>query len=276
MDKPEFNALINDILAAYLDKASTRELAGIIAKYGVFFGDDIFDQADAEIKKSILEGRSHHIFNEANRERLEWISITNLVQEYGAIPGKDISKYGDGVLISPELLDKIVADFPPGMIDKMRGQGTLQDSIQNPYELLEKDLGVPFFDSIEALAKLRIETMTNAYAIHYLNILIRALSDRHPWLMSDGFPYRFMVSVCGERLKELVNEASVLTADFDPGSFSMMALEDVFTALGKPGRTYDPETEDMIIRRTDMLALDKVWLTEDMRWAGIAENKGRD
>ncbi len=117
--------------------------------------------------------------------------------------------------------------------------------------------------------------MTDAYVIHYLNIILGAVSGRHPWLMSDGFPTRFMIRVCRERLEVLLKGTIILTSDFDPGGCFMMALEDVLSALGRPERTYNSEG-GFVVRRDDMLALDKVWLSEDMRWAEIAEEALRD
>jgi hypothetical protein len=80
-----------------------------------------------------------------------------------------------------------------------------------------------------------------------------------------------MVSVYGERLKRIIKGVSVPTADFDGASCLFMAIEDVLAALGKPGRTYDPETGDMVVRNTDILVLNKVWLEGKIR---LGESQG--
>ncbi len=135
-DKPEINALINDILAAHLEKDSDDALDKVLAKYGLTV---------AEAKKW-MDHYSSNLgdISQANKDRTESLVMAYLIQDYGAIPGKDVSKYGDGVLISAELLDKMAADMSPAAIDKMRFGETLQNTSRTPYEMLEKDLGVPF------------------------------------------------------------------------------------------------------------------------------------
>lgn len=263
MNKSEFNALTNDFFATQIDNVSNEGMDQVLAKYGLTVEDSILNQVTAEAEKWISNYSSNLAsINQSNQERMVSLLLASLTQKYNIVLGKDIKKGKDGSVefVSPELLNRLAADSSPKVVDLMVAEGILRENSQNPYKLLEKDLGAPFFSSLKALTKQRIDNIDDAHAIHYLNIILDNISERHPWLLFDQFPHRFMVSVYGERLKRIANGISVPTADFDGESCLFMAIEDVLAALGKPGRSYDPETDDMVIRRTDILILGKVWL----------------
>jgi hypothetical protein len=268
MNKSEFNALANDFFAAEMDNVSNEEMGQVFAKYGLTVDDeDILDRVITETDKWKSDYGSNFVnISKANKERMASSVVAGLVEDYGAALGKDVGKDENGLFISPEMLDKIIADLPPGVFDKMKADATLQ---ADRYNLLEEELGVPFFDSLEALAKQRIEDMDDAHTIHYLNIILDGTTARHPWLLRSQFPYRFMASVCGERLKRIDNGVPVsTTADFDGVSCLVMAIEDTLTALGRPKRT-NHLANGFSVQQSDILALEKVWLGKNILWGEV-------
>jgi hypothetical protein len=267
MNESEFNALANDFFAAEMDNVSDEEMDQVFAKYGLTIDDeDILDRVITETDKWTSDyGSNYPNINQANKERMVSSVVAGLVQDYGAALGKDVGKDENGLFISPEMLDKIIADLPPGVFDKMKADATLQ---ADRYNLLEEELGVTFFDSLEALAKQRIEDMDDAHTIHYLNIILDGITARHQWLLHSQFPYRFMVSVCGERLKRIENGVSLRTADFDGASCLIMAIEDILTALGRPKRT-NHLASGFSVQQSDILALEKVWLGKNILWGEV-------
>jgi hypothetical protein len=269
MNKSEFNALANDFFAAEMDNVSEEELDQVFAKYGLTVDDeDILDRVITETDRWRADYRSNLAnINKANKDRLASSVVAGLVKDYDAAVGEDVRKDENGLFISPKLLDKIIADLPPGVFDEMKAKATL---LVDRYNLLVEELGVPFFDLLEALAKRRIKDMDDAHTIHYLNIILDGITSRHPWLLPSQFPYRFMASVCGERLKRIDNgvPVSTTTADFDGASCLVMAIEDILTALGRPKRT-NHLASGFSVQQSDILALEKVWLGKNILWGEV-------
>jgi hypothetical protein len=169
MDKSEFNALTNDFFATQIDNVSNEGMDQVLDKYGLTVEDSILDQVTAEAEKWI----SNYTFNlaninQANQDRMVSLLLASLVQKYNIGLGKDIKKGKNGLVesVSPDLLDRIAADSSPKVVDRMVAEGILREDSQNPYKLLEKDLGVPFFSLFESLAKQRIENMNDAFLGH--------------------------------------------------------------------------------------------------------------
>jgi hypothetical protein len=262
MNKSEFNALVNDFFATQIDDVSNEEMDQVLTKYGLTVEDSILDQVTAEAERWVSNYTSNLAnINQSNQERMISLLQASLVQKYNIVLGKDIKKRKNGLVefVSPELLNRLAADFSPKIIDRMVAEGILREDSQNPYRLLEKDIGAPFFSSLKVLVKRRTDNIDDTHAIHYLNIILENISDRHPWLLFDQFPHRFLISVHGERLKRITKGVSVHTADFNENSCLFMAVEDVLAALGKPGLAYVPETGAMVIRTTHVSILEKVW-----------------
>jgi hypothetical protein len=175
MNKSEFNALTNDFFATQIDNVSNEEMDQVLAKYGLTVEDSILNQVTAEAEKWISNYSSNLAsINQSNQERMVSLLLASLTQKYNIVLGKDIKKGKDGSVefVSPELLNRLAADSSPKVVDLMVAEGILRENSQNPYKLLEKDLGAPFFSSLKALTKQRINNIDDAHAIHYLNIIL--------------------------------------------------------------------------------------------------------
>jgi hypothetical protein len=272
MNNERFNEFCNDMLAAYLDNDDPQasEFDPVLSKHAVdvesFEGNKILDQATTQVIAWISGEYSFDQLTEANQNRIISIEIANIVKDYGAVPGKDIQQTEYGLMVSPELLEKISANLPPDTVKGMETSGMI--SAQSPYELLEQDLGVPFFDSLQAVAKLRIQTLSDAQVSIYCAFFID-VERRHPWLESDDFFARFVAIVYGKRLYEKDGVTDNIVERMKVGT---MALDDLLTALGRLDRKFDPVTGEMLLNRADLRVLDKVHLPEKGNWLDMANS----
>jgi hypothetical protein len=155
-------------------------------------------------------------------------------------------------------------------VEEMRSHRVIKVRSQNFYSLLEEDLGVPFFKSIEAIAKLRISTLTNVQMFVYSSFLLGGIEKRHLWLESDNFISSFITTICGERLYKVPVLTRAMISE-STKTVSMMVTDDLLTALGRFERTFHPLTGAMILNKADVLALDKVHSLKTKRWMKIAE-----
>jgi hypothetical protein len=271
MNNEKFNEFCNDILAAYLnnDDPETLEFSPVLAKHEVDLqtpqGDEIFSKASGQVISWIEGDYSFDQLTEANQNRIISIEIATIVEDYGAIPGKDIQQTDDGLMVSPELLDKIAADLPAGTVKGIEAHGLIQ--AVNPYELLEQELGVPFFDSLQATTKLRVQTLSDAQAQIYCSFFL-GIEERHSWLESDNFFARFVSIVYG---KDLCDDHKVSIDATERINVGAMALDDLLTALGRIDREFDPVTGDLLLNQDDALALDKVHFLKNGSWSDMVD-----
>jgi hypothetical protein len=271
MHSQQFNEFCNDMLAAYLgnNDPEALEFSPILAKHKVNLetpeGDEIFQKAAGQVITWIEGEYSFDQLTEANQNRIISIEIATIVKDYGAIPGKDIQQTNDGLMVSPELLEKIASDLPPGMVEGME-TGRVTQAL-NPYELLEQELGVPFFDSLQATTKLRVQTLSDAQAQIYCSFFF-GIEERHSWLESDNFFARFVSIVCG---KNLSSKDEISIDATEKINISAMALDDLLTALGRIDREFDPVTGDLLLNLADALALDKVHFLKNGSWSDMVD-----
>jgi hypothetical protein len=271
MNKEKFNDFCNDMLAAYIDNndPEASEFDPVIAKHQVDIdspeGHELIEKATAQVITWINGDYSFDQLTTANQNRIIGIEIANIIEDYGAVSGKDIQHTEYGLMISPELLEKIAEDLPSGTIQEMRNRDMICN--QNPYELLEQDLGVPFFDSLQAIAKLRVQTLSDSQAKIYCTFFI-GIEKRHSWLMNDNFFARFVTIVYG---KDLCEDDKVNNNTAERVNVSAMALDDLLTALGRMDHEFDPVTGEKLLKRADFLALDKVHLPKNSSWLEMAD-----
>lgn len=272
MDNNQLNALCNDMLTAYLDQSDTNGFADVCLKYNLEVGSGIFHKAIDRVV-SWVENGEYDLLTPENRTKQSRTVMNEIVKQHGGVWGKDISISADGgFIMSNDLMAKVSANVPPAEIEKMRAAGHLKSVSQDPYELLEKQLDVPFFASLESIAKLRVQTMNDSRAGDYYSDLIWGLEMRHPWLESDHFFLNMAVKVFGDRL-DAVTSASSERENLDPEtnlSTSLLAIDDILTAVGRTDRHYSPDGE-MLMTKDDLIALDKVWQGNKMRPALLAD-----
>jgi hypothetical protein len=274
MNDEKFNEFCNDLLTAYFENPENSDFVLVCNKYSIDLGDalgeEIFQRAAAQIEKWMNGNYSFDQLTKANQDRIIKIEIAEIVKKYSAIRGEDIIQIKDGLVVSPKLLKEISDNLSPEVVGEMKSQGMIQTRTPNFYDSLEKDLGIPFFDSIQAIAKLRILTLNDTQMIIYSSSLLGGIEKRHPWLEKNSFAPKFTTLICGERLYRdfLITKAMIYESIED---VSMMVTDDLLTALGRFERIIHPLTGGMILSRDDVLALDKVHSLTTARWMKIAE-----
>jgi hypothetical protein len=271
MHSQQFNEFCNDMLAAYLgnNDPEALEFSPVLAKHKVNLetpeGDEIFQKAAGQVVTWIEGEYSFDQLTKANQNKIIGIEIANIVENYGAVTGQDIQQTEDGVMVSPGLLDKISTDLPSAVVEGLQTDRMIQ--ALNPYDLLEQDLGVPFFDSFQAITKLRIKTLSDPQANIYFTFFI-GIEKRHSWLENDNFFARFVSIVYG---KDLCNQNQVNVDMAERINISTMALDDLLTALGRIDREFDPITNELLLSRADALALDKVHRPKHSSWSDMVD-----
>ncbi|MHC5862596.1 hypothetical protein [Nostoc sp.] len=123
-------------------------------------------------------------------------------------------------------------------------------------QMLEKALGVRFFENLERVAAKRLATMDDATASIYGLWLMQGISGRHPLLEKD-FCEWFMIEICGERLSALAS-AEIQGLEFN----GLVVFEDLLMALGKTNVSIMKESD---LTLENLRLLDKVWTGENMR-----------
>ena len=140
---------------------------------------------------------------------------------------------------------------------------------QDAFKMLEISLGVPFFSSLEAIAKLRLITLSDSSATSYLCCLFGGLQIKHSWITDDWVSGFIVRVVSHERFTRLVKtEASADVAS------DVLVFDDLLCAMGRIDRVHDPEM-GMVISRADVMALDKVFSGENMSLAELGEQLRR-
>jgi hypothetical protein len=266
MNNDDLTALANELLVCYWDKSPVEELARITAKYGTEIGSKVFHKAVDRVE-SILSGSGYHFLNEENHSRLLTKSIQAICQETGAELGRDISLVDGGVLIDNAIFQPFLDDLPPGQLEEMKAKGHIKEPVtQDPFKMLETSLGLPFFDSLEAIAKLRAATLDDASAAAYMGMLVDGMINKHSWL-SPSWAYSFSERVLGTERLAVIRDNSGTIQGIE--NTSAHVFGDLLTALG--GNVYDHPEHGPLLGRDALLLLDKVFRGEERSLAELAE-----
>lgn len=268
MNNNDLNNLCNDILEAYLTDKSSDECIAIALRYGVEPGSKIWNKA-TERAIGWLEGNGdvEHL-SEANRDRLFHKSLAR----EGGILGVNYSKTADGYLISRDLLDRMASKLPAGEFDRMKELGMIKNvEAPDPYQQLDKHLGVPFFDNLlDAIAK-RVECYSDVEAISYIAVIYHGFLLAHPW--GEGLILR-IIKRLGNRGGAIWNERFNATEPNEFDGLSDDAWADILTAMGL-GDAMKEVVKDgeviSLITIDGITALDKVWRGTDIRPAVLAD-----
>jgi hypothetical protein len=269
MDISQLTALANELLTCYWDSATAEDMAAVCAKYGTTPSSAIFHQATAMVEEMLSgTGKGYGLISPANRSRMLSKCIQTICQETGAELGKDISFTDGGVLIRNDLLQPFLDDLPPERRAEFEAKGYVQPQPQqDPFAMLEASLGVPFFSSLESIAKLRVATLDNGEAGAYLGMLFDGLTHKHPWI-SPQWIYGFSERVLGaDRLEQLKNSDGTVK---DIGVTSALLFGDLLIALGFTELPDGPD-HGLLLCRDSLLALDKVFRGANRSIAELAE-----
>jgi hypothetical protein len=266
MDNNELTALANDLLVCYWDNTSAEDMVKVAAKYGTRPGTKIFIKATDRVEM-MLSGTTEgwDLLSPANKTKMFTKSIQIICEETGAELGKDISMVDGGLMIKDEILQPFLDSLAPEELAIFEAKGYLKRQNQDPFKMLEDSLGVPFFTSLEAVVKLRIQTLNDVRSAGYLAGLTGGLQNKHLWL-TDGWLVGFVQKVCGGRFDRI---AKIDPPDDDDETGTLI-FDDLLTALGVDTRHDHPEY-GRTITRDELLALDKVFRGTNRSCAELAE-----
>ncbi len=267
MNNTDLNRLTNALLTAYLDKKSSEEVVTICTKFNIVIGSKIFRLATDRVERWMEDGE-YDSMNDYNREKIIHQGFQNLAKQHGAILGKDYSRTEDGYIFSSDLITKIKADMPPSDWKTFESQGYIKTTIvSDPYALLDKHLGVPFFDSLLSIIAIRFKVLDEIETAHYLGTLLAGMETSNPFL-SDGLFFSKVFELLGERTSEILQAASLIE---EPNTdVSCKLWQDLLTAMGVENLNIDDEGV-FWISEANLRSLDRVWHGENMRPAMLAD-----
>lgn len=177
--------------------------------------------------------------SQAEMNQMARQAMFSMLAEDGFELGKDFSVDSDGgFVISDRARDHLLSKIPADKREEIEKQ--MFTMSQNPYELIEEQLGVPFFDNLERLAKKRLAGMSDRAAVVYIGTICEGVSQRHPQIR-DTFIPRFIERTVGyERYKAL---AEIDDPDFDDPETTAWGT-DLIQAAG--GEVLRDNGEDLI------------------------------
>lgn len=266
MDNNDLNRLTNALLTAYLDKVPAMEVGAICAQFGITPGSKMFGMA-SDRAAQWMENGEYDLLNDHNRDKLTTQGWRDMAKRHGAVLGRDYSKVQDGYVLSKDLMSKITADFSPDDLELLKRKGHIKDWSNDPYALLDKHLGVPFFDSILSTLAIRFKALNDTQAAHYVGYLIEGMTAANPFL-KDGLFFSKVFKLLGDRFPSIVSAGNLLT-DSDP-DIACKVWCDLLTAM----EVLDLKIDDdgvFWISEANLRSLDKVWHGEAMRPALMAD-----
>jgi hypothetical protein len=272
MDNNELTALANDLLVCYLDNAET-ELGKVAAKHGVKIGDKIFTMAVDRVRVMVsASDEGWGMLSPANKTKIVNKSIQTICEETGAQLGKDISMVDGGAVFNANIIQPFIDSLPPEKLAELEAKGHIKNHNQDPFKMLEASLDVPFFSSIEAIAKLRVQTLDNAKAGAYLVAMMEGIHQRHQWI-DKAWISQFLRRVWGDRFDEVA-----AIDQYDPDDLSNICewvFTDLLAALGKFECIKEHPEFGQLLDRDSILALDKVFRGKETSLAELAERLRR-
>ena len=172
------------------------------------------------------------------------------LEEAGFKFGKDFSMATNGGLtLSKEAQDFLLSQVPEEHRESIKEE--MFEFSQNPYELIEEQLGVPFFDNLVKRVKARLKTIDDESASLYILNIIAGIENCHPEL--DNFGTWFIANVISkERFKKLINIESENKPDV------AFFLSDIICAAGGENEIKE-ENETDWLSLNGLKLLSKVW-----------------
>jgi hypothetical protein len=264
MNINDLNQLTNELLTAYLDRSPVPTLEDICKRFNIEFGGTIFFKAVNRGMEWLNTGE-YDLLSESNRDKLIHQSLLDMEEEFGATLGVDYSKTTDGYILSSELSEKIQANRPD-VWRKLEADENIKIISQDPYQLLEQHLGVPFFESLLSIAKQRILTLNDNDAAYYIYVLLDGMILANPWLKNDSFITQ-LLKLSGIQLGFIAEYSESSTEIMRANTITV--LDDLLTALGRTERTY--YQGEIVLSEDDLRAIDKVWHGNICRPVELAE-----
>lgn len=271
MNNNDLNRLSNDLLTAFFNKADATELIKIADRYQIPVTGKIFKKATERAINWLESGdtAAFDVLTPENKDRIVTNGLQHISEKFGATLGKDYSKVDDGLLITNDLMSKILADMSPKERSEFQGKGFSKKISQDPFKMLEDSLGVPFFTKLEAVVKLRVKSLNDIQSTSYVTFLASGMQHKHSWI-SDDWIVRFFYKVLGtDRFDRLMKIKGAEDNDADS-----LVFDDLLTAMGMTSRCEMPDG-GMGIGRVELLALHRVFQGHKMSCAEMAEQVRR-
>ena len=147
------------------------------------FINDVLDNASFEDQQWLMKQLPQERQDEM-RDMVRNFFFENL-QEGGFEFGKDFSLAPEGgFLLSDKAQEFLLNQVPEEHRESMKGE--MYSLSQNPYELIEQQLGVPFFDNLVKRAKARLQVLDDEQTIIYLLAIVSGIEKCHPELTDFG------------------------------------------------------------------------------------------
>jgi hypothetical protein len=278
MNNDDLNRLSNELLTCYFDNADGDALLAIADRYRIPVHGKIFTKA-AERAVSWLESgesgdrEAYELLNAENKSRMFQLGLKGISNKFGAVLGKDFSVADGGLLVKPELLEKMLADMTPESLAEFRKMGYIKSLEQNPFKMLEDSLGVLFFTKLEAISKLRLATLNDAQACEYVGMLGGGLQNKHDWISIEYCVHFFHRTLGADRFKRVMSHPGTDETDGDEGIIGSLVFEDLLTALGRDSHCDDEL--GAVVSIDDLMALHKVFQGSNFTCAELAEGLRR-
>ena len=177
-------------------------------------------------------------------------AVFSILTEEGFEVGKDFSVGPErGLMISDRARDFLLSQMPEE--ERAELERELFKLSQNPYQLIEEQLGVPFFDNLKKTATARLQGLDDAMAIGYLANITEGIVKRHPELTDFGGWFISNVVDC-HRLQRLL---ATDVGDWGDVSFFMA---DIITAAGGENEIKEDDGQ-RLMSREGLKLLASVW-----------------
>ena len=179
--------------------------------------------------------------------------VFSMLGEAGFQFGSDFSVGPEGgFMISPEAREFILSQVPEEERESFNQH--FITITQDPYQLIEERLGVPFFENLKNIAAARVRDLDDATAISYIATVVEGIMKRHPNL--DDFRPWFLSSVLdNDRLNRLIAAEPT-----DCGDTSFF-LGDIVSAAGASGEVKQ-EGDQQLVSTSGLKLLAQVWDSE--------------
>ena len=266
MNNNDLNRLTNALLTAFLDKVPAVEVGAICVEYGITPASKIFKMATDRANEWMEKGE-YDLLDAYNRDKLTQQGLSNLAKQHGAVLGKNYSKAYDGYFFSSELIAKITADISSSDLEILKSKGQIKTVSNDAYAMLDKHLGVSFFDSLLSTLTIRFKALSDTQTAEYIGTLFEGMTASNPFL-EDGLFFKKIFKLLGDRTQSIVKAGNSLT-DSDP-DIACKVWCDLLTAMGVLDLKIDDEGV-FWISEANLKSLDKVWHGEAMRPALMAD-----
>lgn len=176
------------------------------------------------------------------------VATVKMLLDAGFEFGKDFSFMDGTIGLSNRAQTYLLNQIPEKHKEEFKAE-LVRMNQANPYLMLEKQLGINFFDNLQKIAQTRLSTLDDLQAIGYITNIIKGIKARHPEL--EDFAEWFITSVVSkDRWDRLTN---LKESDWGNVSFVMADL------IKAAGGENEISPNEKAITTNGLKLLSKVW-----------------